>query len=403
MSMPQVDVSQHEYLISALAATTISGAPSPTYIDAIPLEILQEIFALSVLKGHWLQPHPPGHLPKFDRSALMVASVSKTWRSIALSLPELWTTMAVYDPSAMAIEKVQLYLSRAGDVAPFSLYLTQHRGVGYGGTRDMDEKIEEANNTKEIINLWFTHVERWGSIYFEFNADGLPSMLEKASPEQLRNLRDVGFSTTFQSSTGFKEFWDNIHTSPNLRSIFCGHTPPPGYLLSAPLNQLTRVTLHSASLTELCQVFRGCPLLEHLTILGVTIDTARPTKPIVVQHLQSLHFDDAGLKTLAIILEVLTTPSLRDLALYNMPEGMPQGVLKRFLARSQCSLRTLLLRESWHYEAFGILYMAELGDNGVGYLDELEKLSCQCSINCFISFFYVVGEGLATASLPHNH
>ncbi|TFK59328.1 hypothetical protein BDN72DRAFT_883997 [Pluteus cervinus] len=369
---------------SQLALATTTLPPSP--ITSLPVELFQEISALAVAKEHSPSSQTPGEIPEFDPTAIHIASVCRTWRAIALSSPPLWTAMTIYGPTIKAVNAVKLYFSRAGNTAPFTLYLSHtimHGAIGDAleGRRRADE---EAAHAEAIMDLWFAHVARWRSISFDFSLGPPPAVLLGASTKELGNIRDVSFSSTYgnQNSKKLEGFWDNLFASSSLRTVHWGSPIIKGFMMPGPFVQLTGLTLSEMPPTELFEILRyqgHC--LEHLTIEHFSYwGWGDDIEPVIVPRLRELVIKDSwSLDSLPRFLDKLSTPALEELALHAIPQGCPKDLLRNFLARSGCTIRRLSLQGAWGPEDMDILQQVVNGEDnegsGVGYLDQLERLS----------------------------
>ncbi|TFK68581.1 hypothetical protein BDN72DRAFT_841556 [Pluteus cervinus] len=359
---------------------------------SIPTELLGEIFEWSTTLAPRLQPHHPliAPLPKFDTTALVISQVSSTWRTIALTSPRLWTTMAVYNPSATALNLVNFYLSRAGSTELLALYLTEQDALkdyyfGLGPPRRPGDK--EWRYTEAILRMWLKYTHRWQSIFFDFRGGPLPLALMSldASVLTVPNLRDVaihdGIVRAPQTKQLFNDLWNKLHTLPTLRTTYWEY----GHTFSAPFFQLTAFTLRDTSLDKLCKILQQSERLENLTIEWLEVypvhtdaDLATTsTGAVTVPNLQILNLEnlaDTSLERTQALLKHLITPRLQELIIERIPalSLYPQSTLSDFLSQSKCSLRTLVLgKRCSEIQTLDILRFA----NENHLLDHLERLT----------------------------
>ncbi|TFK67786.1 hypothetical protein BDN72DRAFT_76172 [Pluteus cervinus] len=350
--------------------TQTSCLPSPP-IAKVPTELLREIFGLSTTREPWLQPHPNGELPTFDTSALSISCVSYTWRAIALYSPELWTTMAVYNPSPKALDLANLYLSRAGSGTPLSLFLTE-RAVRSWPNRESDDDEHHNESPMALIDLWLLQAERWQSLYFHFRGGPVPASLMSTPPDKFPLLRDVaihpGPSGNFHERCILSKFWDNINSLPTLRTAHWGSGVP----LSAPFKQLTTFSLCRVPLATAYEVLRRCHRLEHFTIEfeygEEALSHLHMAAPIRLPLLRILHLGtDKDSTRTETFLRNISTPRLQELVLHRIPPAALESILKR----SKCTLRSLIIHfVSPRKRIIQCLRSLE----GMGLLDGLERL-----------------------------
>ncbi|TFK61580.1 hypothetical protein BDN72DRAFT_883100 [Pluteus cervinus] len=372
---------------SALDAITLPPPP----ITAFPVELFKEIFAVAVVnsKKCGLLSQTPDERPEFDPTTLHIASVCHTWHAITLSSPSLWTTMTIYGPTMKAVNAVELYLSRAGKTAPFTLYLSHTivDGATGGALESRRKADEETTHTEAIMDLWFAHVARWRSISFNFSLGPPPAVLLGASPEELGNIRDVAFSSTYrnQNKRKLEDFWDQLFASSSLRTVHWGSPVIKGFMMPGPFEQLTGLTLSEMPPTELLEILR-CRghFLEHLTVEHFSYwGWGDDIEPVIMPRLRELIIKDSwSLYSLPGFLDKLSTPALEELALHAIPQDCPKDLLRNFLARSGCRIRRLALHGAWGPEDMENLQQVldeddkdSVDDNRVGYLDQLERLS----------------------------
>ncbi|TFK59360.1 hypothetical protein BDN72DRAFT_617581 [Pluteus cervinus] len=368
------------------SATTL---PQPTLDPAttLPIELCREIFGLATnqerdLDSDLTPGSPDGNLnlPEFDITSLLIASVSRTWRAMALAFPELWTTMAIYAPTTKAVKTTRLYMSRSGDTAPFTLRLIQTPKEVFEKPDDLLESRRKAMNefdaTHAVMELWFTRVHRWEGICFQFSM-GPPDIFLDALEEQLGNLREVSFTSTHPSHNRKKirKFWTKLHASKSLRTAYWGSPVRTPLMMSAPFEQLTGFTCSLMFVPELFGILSRCHQLQRLTIQKLIGDFGgeSPPVPVVLPNLQVLDIESPGTISLLVLFKVITTPALEELNMSTIPSMTSKTCLRNFLARSGCALRQLHLNGIWGGYDLENLRHAEWHE-GQGYLDKLERL-----------------------------
>ncbi|TFK58088.1 hypothetical protein BDN72DRAFT_851852 [Pluteus cervinus] len=323
---------------------------NPCPVSTIPIELLQEIFAFSMT----LKPAPRIRTgisfdelepPGFQATALILTWVCSQWRQIALSMQELWCTMNIYKPKKYCVELAKVYLGRSGDSAPLNLYLRQDFCLDPFPNADA---CPEHNATVDILKLWVPQAHRWKSIFLFMSATPPSYELPKIPLGALSSLQeaDVRFVKMPRSSDIVIEWlWGNIFQSPALRTAFCHN------LLSklpvAPFSQLTEFGPFLMAADEFLSLLSSCYRLRRLsgTISTKQISHRTLEAPIISPYLEYLNLH-IGQNSPAI-LDQFSTPVLRELKLADRRDAALSEAdsLAQLLERSQCTLRSLHLRQ----------------------------------------------------------
>lgn len=368
-------------------------------IAEFPAELLREIFVLSTTKQPRLQPRPRRASvllasliletdDTFDASAITISQVCGHWRAVSLDFAELWATMRVYSPSLVALERIELYLRRSGTSTPLTLELSQSTHSKYylnigqvlqPPARDTQEVEREVKYTEAILALWSDHMERWRSIYLDFQSSPPPLTLINVSAARLPLLRDVaihyGTRQTSHNQAMFEIFWNTVHTLPTLRTTYWEY----GHIPSAPFRQLTKFTLRQSFLYEIYEILSQCHQLQDLTIQEYLFRESGTTfgpqerVPLDLPYLNSLSIKNQGdSRQTQFLLGKIIVPTLEVLEIRNIPRDFPKGTLANFLAQSRCSLRSLVLGE---LSSNGCVLKNVRIAEQASHLDSLEKLA----------------------------
>ncbi|KAF9072433.1 hypothetical protein BDP27DRAFT_412783 [Rhodocollybia butyracea] len=85
------------------------------HINYLPVELLREIFMLCLSHESWTHPlnasDPPAPCPPRQ---LVLSNVCGYWRRVALSFPDLWSTIVIISPAPHHIPMAKLWLERSG-------------------------------------------------------------------------------------------------------------------------------------------------------------------------------------------------------------------------------------------------------------------------------------------------
>ncbi|KZP34320.1 hypothetical protein FIBSPDRAFT_1035387 [Athelia psychrophila] len=122
----------------------------------LPADVLTQIFQHCVI-APWLSsaPHLWNLRYECDNTPLMVASVSRQWRNVALSTPQLWSVLSlVLRPkhTKQYIELAKMWLFRAGN-SPLSIRLVTYK--------DYNEPF------RKLMEIFAPTSRRWRHIHFK--------------------------------------------------------------------------------------------------------------------------------------------------------------------------------------------------------------------------------------------
>ncbi|KAJ7241857.1 hypothetical protein C8J57DRAFT_1726551 [Mycena rebaudengoi] len=121
-------------------------------------------------------------------------------------------------------------------------------------------------------------------------------------------------------------------------------------------SQLTTISVERCALPAAEHILRhSASLVDFRGTLGRNFDDYRPGQIPPLMHLESLTLDDRSPNfpgTQKALLDALTTPALRHLALSELELGLdPLSTITSMLSRSKCSLDSLFITYSERDEA----------------------------------------------------
>lgn len=286
----------------------------------------------------------------------------------ALSCHALWSTICIVERRGELVPPLQAakqWIARSGN-HPLSF------SIG-----------SELSNQKEVLQTLFTpHYQRWREIDFQTS---FPTAILPNTPVDptYPALQSLSVATVYASSaihdpdewqhSGMDKLFKLISQSPALSTIYIGSTGRNHIVtnriydqmsMGAPWSTLTNLSLQIIYWTPAMIVqllTRYCPNLEFLSsqiVFPQHNPNPPPTPTGLFQHdrLKVLRFQDEwGLS----VLRHVTLPALEELKLKVHPGAMATleaetTIVKEFMKRSQCPLRTLLL---------------DVHQNGIGVLD----------------------------------
>ncbi|KAF7352228.1 F-box domain-containing protein [Mycena venus] len=316
-------ISGLQYTRLALLRQLDAAAPSYPILTNISREVTSRIFV------HCLDPLSYGHSTTSPRYApMLLLHVCRTWRSIALSTPELWANLTLdFRRMSWALFQgatlenfIEDCVARAGTL-PLSLH------VNGGCSWEHTEKVQHLIPTilKRLSSRIQTLDLNIDLRHYPEDTPGFP-LLQKLK------LRLLNLNAFLPGNHPIRIF----SAAPQLRelSMQCGATPS---LFSIPGAKLTVFSGHRLSTTECVDVLRMAPSLIECHFEEPELDPDTPA----ISH--------SGLKSLTISLlgdnsscEFLTLPTLQNLkiSLYDFENVQP---ILPFIS----GLSASLLKLSW--------------------------------------------------------
>ncbi|TFK59408.1 hypothetical protein BDN72DRAFT_865172 [Pluteus cervinus] len=339
-------------LPSALSPPDVRNNPCP--VSTLPIELLREIFAFSVTKRPAPRvraslPRDEREPPGFQATALILTWVCSQWRQIALSMPELWGTMIIYQPKKYCVELIKVYLSRSGDTTLLDLHLRQNARRDYRAYRDF-ESCPEHKVTVEIFKLWIAQAHRWRSIFLFMTYTPPSYELPTIPGDALCSLEEADLrflETPGDSKVVIGGLWANILRSPALRTAYWRNLRTK--LPAAPFSQLSEFGPFLPTVDEFLTLLPSCHRLRCLSIDTSNASHNPASTPlestIILPYLECLNLDID--KDSSNVLEWLTAPVLRELRIRDTRDAAFAEVdsLERFLDHSGCTLRALHLKQ----------------------------------------------------------
>ncbi|KAJ3729549.1 hypothetical protein C8R42DRAFT_169472 [Lentinula raphanica] len=341
-------------------------------IRKLPPELLADIFLQLVApdQERYYRLSIYSSYPKADpsqqASAIVLSHVCRKWRSVALSTPQLWSTISVPHRTPLAssvydgLVKMCINHSR---VSP--LYITLSvLSSSNAAFRSASAKGPRYSAALETLNKFMPEITRWRYFHFDLLLRQLNSppdqILPTLPPDGAPDLRKVYFRMHFEQLECPETRWmlELLRASPNLRHIT--FSAPLSNLVAAPWVHLQHFYARGGiRLRDLFLVFGGCPVLEiceasfELAEEGPSLPTFRDSdSAIVLAHLRVLEFTHLRHAELTTVLQWLTLPSLRVLVLAgHVSDSWPDELFRSFLTRSACKLHTLSLSRLAHTDA----------------------------------------------------
>ncbi|KAJ7115290.1 hypothetical protein C8R44DRAFT_855321 [Mycena epipterygia] len=275
----------------------------------VPHDILGEIFMASLPSEHAVMHR--------RESPLLLSHVCSDWRSLALSMPHLWSSLHIAGPPrnpwltlGKIKEGLKSWLDRSGALPLSISYVWDPRRKNAQADRDCSL----------LLTTLGEHSRRWGDIRFILPSVPLFSPLGALSPDDVPLLRtiiiDAGPAFPLPNQLTFFSFIRSTSVrGVSLRSPF--HSSRIQNLL--PWSQLCTLSLPSDYAISLdmdiaLELFQQCPKLETCT-LAIFYGNHIPStsKPICMEHMRQLSLSDSPRALDLHFFKRVKFPNLRSL------------------------------------------------------------------------------------------
>jgi len=284
---------------------------------SLPPEITSEIFVDCL----FLEGHPIESL-RFNYIPLLVTSICRTWRKIALSTPQLWNMIYLYmkrvhDMDATG-QLVDTWLSRSGQ-CPLTLWL------------DSEYEYNTLPSSSRLLAAFATYAIRFVDIRLHLSSKSFPSLGKLVFP-RLTSL-DLRIHDTFEDNSQPITLFS---VAPLLRSAsFSFNTPPSAFCL--PWHQLTKLDCFVTEIHQILDLLSRTSSLVECDLIDCVENLDDGAQPLAHSTLRFLSLE-YSLRLLAY----LTLPELRVLNFDNPQfDHDHYPPLQSFLTRSACSLDRL--------------------------------------------------------------
>ncbi|KAF8205559.1 hypothetical protein K438DRAFT_1756929 [Mycena galopus ATCC 62051] len=303
-------------------------APVSRRVLALPLEILAEIFAYCLPESDFVTP-------SLTTAPLILCGVCHQWRAVAISTPELWSSLDLNLPLAAEegaqdayVDLYRTWLSRAR-AAPLSLALV----------------VEEHNLTKPTRSLLHAIVAlspQWRKIEVDLGsgdviADFMGLLFQGPAKQGFPLLEKFIFGSTTAS-----EIPISFCNTPRLREIdFNARYPPPAQI-QFPWAQITTFRTSDIGVSSCLEILDDASNLVHGTF-DIRGGSTGATTILSMQYLQSLSLSGVLDGAPMAVLECLKTPALKSLALQFHMTHQDVSPFLSFVSRSAFRLHSLAL------------------------------------------------------------
>ncbi|RDB24247.1 hypothetical protein Hypma_008622 [Hypsizygus marmoreus] len=323
----------------------ISKFESVPPIDRLPVEVLGEIFS-------WYLYEPAGYLFLYAEAAsvkatmwskfdpILLGHICMSWRVISLSMPMLWSSIAVFKPTSSQIPLIQVWLDRATHCS-LSLTILQSK----------KPNLAEQKATDEVLLLFQTRAHLWRRLDIQIHQRRPNKPLQNLPATPM--LESVQMRVNGWKQTVVDQVWRNIHLLPSLRRVgWCDVYMEKGMPAHAPWGQLTHINTVQGVFKALCveeflNALQQCQeLVSFETSIIMPRDSpSRPLPDITLPKLRILKFAIRGGPTPSALFQHLTLPSLVSLAVHqsNWPPTHRLCWIKDLMRHSRCRLAMFFL------------------------------------------------------------
>ncbi|PPQ75609.1 hypothetical protein CVT24_010928 [Panaeolus cyanescens] len=327
-----------------------AGPQLPLTINDLPPEILAEIFHAYMFweddsESDLINPELEGMISVFvpnPRSApLLFCGVCGHWRDVAISTPDLWSSIAIYDD--FNLETVRLWLKRSQD-HPLSLFVSL----------DIDVALSSTDKLPHLLELLFTNMPRWRHVSFCLpTAKDTQQLLFRLIPEEgispAVQLQHLYLSVEYHDLPNFySEALARLSLFPHstLQRFTWGSYRMPDFphiskSLWLNLQQISFITTKARTLISF---LKACANIRFVNIqcLHAYAFVDSPTTHTVAQNLQALNIGSIE-GNITDLCSFLVAPRLKRLS-FALRGGHGQSArLREFLERSACTLESLCL------------------------------------------------------------
>lgn len=305
--------------------------------SAIPIDIWEEIFV------RCLPSEDPNHTA--CAAPLLLCQVCRAWRQLAISSPNLWSSMRVVvslgEPRPHTALIAQ-WLERSGSL-PLALSLYQ-----------TNEAEGNCIATGDVLEIFKQYIHRWQDIRLDLAS---PRCHNQLGPYKRKAPLLEKFHMRSQRLDEIPEqdLLGMFEEVPQLSMLSVSSIAALDYgadtNLTIPWNQLTHVSIDfDMSIGKVFLLLRKCHNLQKCNF-GVKFEPDSLSPGMVIQtNLQSLQLM-IGPQDLSIFFQNMTFPALTDIAIHGKGgpaelQAWPQEKFNTFLGRSEARLFSLGLHNT---------------------------------------------------------
>ncbi|KAF8965487.1 hypothetical protein BDZ97DRAFT_2058033 [Flammula alnicola] len=328
-------------------------------IRRLPPEILGEIFLFAAEGCSMIWPRR--HLNADDDAMpWLLGKICSYWRTVALSLPKLWSEIHLDLNFCVADRELDDQSEKANAAQEF-LQACLVRSGNEILTFTVDAKgLRSA--IKPILSSLVTHSDRWKEasldidLFSAYHADLAPAK------NRVNNLRKLHIGTSAMEDIPSFTPLDAFEDTPKLREVSITGIVQPFHVLRIPWSQVTRLTSKGSTFREgeFTQIMRHTTNLVSFSTEGERILEVASSQPVLLSHLQKLDVINKG-SYISKTFQFLTAPNLQELSIHAITPFVADQTVA-MLTRSQCKPTHLTFRSSLDVDALweenlGIVWM----------------------------------------------
>ncbi|KII92171.1 hypothetical protein PLICRDRAFT_50598 [Plicaturopsis crispa FD-325 SS-3] len=286
----------------------------------LPNELLSHIF-IDCLPDEIEDIHP---------MVLRLGGVCHKWWTVALSTPQLWTSVYPGRPRRRGrFFAVNVWIQRSGSL-PLSLKYN-HR------------------YTPKLARLIISYISRWELLDVVLRLPHFREELAKSGAGAsggFPSLRSLSVNLIYETDPA----WD-LGPSPLLRELSYINEASVSSIVNLPWGQLTHLTLRNRTPRQCFSILSDATNLVECTLIDIrdydeNWEREEPfaMSPVLLPHLRRFHmaYSSRGAHSVVLLFTMMTAPALQDFGLSCSGSAPPNSFLS-FLERSQCKLTRLLL------------------------------------------------------------
>ncbi|KAL0945298.1 hypothetical protein HGRIS_000804 [Hohenbuehelia grisea] len=324
-------VTRDARLASAIPQT---GASLPA-IHKLPTELVASIFVLChAIESDYRRDSAT------NCARVILSHVCRRWRAVILSMPLLWSTISVHDASSASLPKLTAHLERSMP-CPLSISVMPNPYMAEG----------QFKHVEDIMALVAQHAERWKSLRLYLSAAPMCVILDLLQATSFPSIETLEVGAETWNRQVSQAVFNVLSASACIRSVTWRG---PGGFRGVPSGScweiLTNINinLNSVSLGDVHTLLSQCYSVVALRVSCISGDmTPNNGETITLHRLETLSI--CTYEPLHDLFDQLCLPKLKMLTLryyYHISShDRACKALDSLLARSDCTLRTLILHD----------------------------------------------------------
>lgn len=261
-------------------------------IQHLPAELMSEIFLHCMKSREFYDPYDI-RPTRLDKTPLLVAKIDSRWRSIALSTPILWSSIALtIQPKYLKgdVLLAKSWMARSGK-CPLTIYLA--------GNGDL-------KNTMQLMEVFLLRCERWHDVQLYLPSAVIRSLSE--AKNRLPRLQRLYIGPMWPADV------DIFENAPQLRCVYLAAGVAPSEF-KFKWDQLRSCDTGLRSTESCLELFRLTPNLEECIVSPASVYLHNSHPSVELAHLRSMTIRNSP----ACFLDALLVPELREVFVHPSP------------------------------------------------------------------------------------